>query len=69
MGTGSGASRSPSLRQLQRLPTPEGLRVLAEDYAADPASPEGIVGFLHTAANEIELSRKTFKRLKKKASS
>jgi hypothetical protein len=60
-------SSAPSLRKLQKLPTPEGLRVLAEDYAADPDAPEGIVGFLRTAAIEIELSRKTIKRLKKEA--
>ncbi|HXA41717.1 MAG TPA: hypothetical protein VNV65_02270 [Candidatus Solibacter sp.] len=58
--------KTPRLRRLQKLPTPEGLQVLADDVAADPSEPDGLEGFLRTAAVEIELSRRKIRKLERK---
>jgi TusA-related sulfurtransferase len=60
------AMKNLQLRRLRKLPTPEGLEVLADDAAADPSEPEGLEGFLRTAAIEIELSRKKIRKLERK---
>jgi hypothetical protein len=51
------------LVDIQALPPSDGLMALAEDYADDPSAPDGIVGFLRTAAKEISMSRSEIRRL------
>jgi len=51
------------LGQIQSVLTPHGLRALADAYQSEAAAPEGVVGLLRAAAEEIAVSREEIRRL------